>query len=214
MNREERTAAAREAIQEATNKGFMNCKSIVRALYPERFPDRPVRWEAAYRWLADAGVVVVYLAPDGDTDVSKAERTGCWAADFPPVLARKEAYYQQIALNDWTRNVLGAVQSGISQEEAEEMMGPRPPPPAVFVDTAWKATGTKAKEAKVNTDTVDGSVWRIRDNRILNAMGSWSGPVTRKGKPKTGALSAVVGFAVTRERRNRLWAQVQQEKTA
>ena len=40
MNREERTAAAREAIQEATNKGFMNCKSIVRALYPERFPDR------------------------------------------------------------------------------------------------------------------------------------------------------------------------------
>ena len=66
-----------------------------------------MRWEAAYRWLADAGVVVVYLAPDGDSDVRKAERTGCWNVDFPLVLARKEAYYAQIAMNDWTRKCRG-----------------------------------------------------------------------------------------------------------
>ena len=61
----------------------------------------------------------------------------------------------------------------------------------------------------MNTDTVDGS-----DNRILNAMGSWTGPVNRKGKPKTRALSEVVGFGVTRERRNALWAKLHQESTA
>ena len=85
----------------------MDCKTIVRALYPERFPDRPVRWEAAYRWLADVGVPVVYIAEDGDTDVRKAERTGCWGADFPTVLAYKEAYYAQIAMNDWTTECRG-----------------------------------------------------------------------------------------------------------
>ena len=41
MNRTERTAAARGAIQEYRVKGFMDCKTIVRALYPDRFPDRP-----------------------------------------------------------------------------------------------------------------------------------------------------------------------------
>ena len=139
----------------------------MRELYPDRFPDRPVRWEAAYRWLADVGVDVVYLAPDGETDVPKAERTGCWSTDFPKVLEYKEAYYAQIALNDWTRNVEGAVEAGVSWEDAVEMMGPRPPEPSqsrnrvfgfgrmgprppepsVFVDTAWKATGTKPKAA-------------------------------------------------------------------
>ena len=38
------------------------------------------------------------------------------------------------------------MQAGLSQVEAEEMMGPRPPEPSVFVDTAWKATGTKARQ--------------------------------------------------------------------
>ena len=142
MSRAERTAAAREAITKAVADGFMDCKTIVRALYPERFPDRPVRWDAAYRWMREVGVEV-YIAPDGDTDVPKAERTGCWGADFPKVLARKTAYYQQIALNDWTRNVEGAEGAGLSREEAEEMMGPSPPRPAFFVDTAAKAGGTK-----------------------------------------------------------------------
>ena len=163
MNRHERTEAALKVIKEATAKGFMNCKAIVRALYPDRYPDRPVRWEAAYRWMADAGVEVVYLAPDGDTDVRKAERTGCWAADFPPVLAYKEAYYLQIGVNDWTRNVKGALEAGLSQDEAEEMMGPSPPAPAFFVDTAWKATGTKPKQK----DPIAEGAARESDTRIL-----------------------------------------------
>ena len=198
MSRTLRTAATRENIRNATADGFMDCKTLVRALYPDRFPDRPVRWEAAYRWLADVGVEVVYIAADGLTDVPKAERTGCWSKDFPAVLAYKMAYYQQIALNDWTRNVEGAVEAGVPRDEAEEMMGPRPPEPAVFVDTAWKAGGTKPKEAPVS----DG-----QDNRVIDAMRSWTGPRNKKGRPKAGALSEVVGFGVTRERRNELWAQ-------
>ena len=205
MNREERTAAARTAISKAHVKGFLDCKAIVRLLYPERFPENPVRWEAAYRWLADAGVAVVYLVPDGDTDVPKAERTGCWSVNFTVVLAYKEAYYKQIAVNDWIRNVEGAMDTGLDREEAEEMMGLRPTAPNFFVDTAWKATGTKARNSSPQeTETQDG--------QILVAMRNWSGRVNKKGKPKPSALSAVVGFIVTRERRNRLWAIIEAER--
>ena len=89
---------------------------------------------------------VEYLAPDGDTDVPKAERTGCWTTDFPKVMAYKTAYYRQIAMNDWMRNVEGAVDAGLSRTEAEEVMGPRPPAAEFFVDTAWKSGGTKARD--------------------------------------------------------------------
>ena len=204
MNRAERTEVARETIKEATADGFMDCKVIVRALFADRFPDRPVRWDAAYRWLADVDVNVVYIAPDGDTDVPKAERTGCWAGAFPKVLAYKTAYYQQIALNDWTRNVEGAVAAGLTQEDAEDMMGPRPPEPEFFVDTAWKATGTKAKErVPQSTEMVERA--ESQDRRLLAAMRDWTGPVNKKGKPKLSPLELKVGFYVTRQRRNRLW---------
>ena len=47
----------------------------------------------AYRWLRDAGEEVVYLIPDGPTDVTKSERTGCYPDAFARVLAYKEAHY-------------------------------------------------------------------------------------------------------------------------
>ena len=34
--------------------------------------------QVAYRWIEDAGEEVVYLIPDGPTDVTKSERTGCY----------------------------------------------------------------------------------------------------------------------------------------
>ena len=46
----------------------------------------------AYRWLRDAGEEVVYLIPDGITDVTKSERTGCWPDVFARVLAYKDAH--------------------------------------------------------------------------------------------------------------------------
>ena len=88
------------------------------------------------------------------------------------------------------------MRAGLPREEAEELMGPRPPAPAFWVDTAWKAQGTKPKASPAS----DG-----QDNRIRDAMRSWTGPRNRKGRPKVGALSEALGFVVTRERRNVLW---------
>ena len=226
MNRQERTEAARKVIEEATTKGFMDCRAIVRALYPERFLDKPVRWEAAYRWLADAGVQVVYLAQDGDTDISKAYRTGCWSVDFPDVLAYKVAYYQQIALNDWENSVQAMVEQGISPEEAASMMPtPRPPGPAKFVDTARKATGTlpRREEIKVLSDAQDvrhESNSKMRAMNAIKALLSGSAPqrhlhivkalpewAAEKGDSLTHALTALVksGDVVVTERDGLNW---------
>ena len=51
----------------------------------------------AYRWLRDAGEDVVYLIPDGPTDVTKSERTGCYPDVFARVLAYKEAHVRKDA---------------------------------------------------------------------------------------------------------------------
>ena len=101
---------------------------------------------------------VVYIALDGETDVPKAERTGCWPADFPKVLAYKSAYYMQIAVNDWERNVEGGVQAGLSQEESEDMMGPSPPAPEFFVDTARKAGGTKPRRTQAQVSSEEDAI--------------------------------------------------------
>ena len=55
----------------------------------------------AYRWLRDAGEEVVYLIPDGPTDVTKSERTGCYPDVFARVLAYKEAHTERRRHAEW-----------------------------------------------------------------------------------------------------------------
>ena len=46
----------------------------------------------AHHWIEKAGEEVVYLIPDGITDVTKSERTGCYPDAFARVLAAKEQW--------------------------------------------------------------------------------------------------------------------------
>ena len=50
-----------------------------------------MRWDAAYRCIADVEASVVYLIPDADTGVQKSERTGIWPESFPKVLAVQDS---------------------------------------------------------------------------------------------------------------------------
>ena len=51
---------------------------------------------------------------------------------------------------------------------------------------------------------------RSQDDRILDAMRTWTGAVNKKGRPKPQELSAALGFEVTRERRNALWLKLEE----
>ena len=65
--------------------------------------------EVAYRWIEDAGEEVIYLIPDGSTDVTKSERTGCYADVFARVLAYKDAVYAKLDHAGWTYNMETAI---------------------------------------------------------------------------------------------------------
>ena len=54
--------------------------------------------QVAFHWIEEADEEVVYLIPDGITNVTKSERTGCYPDVFARVLAVKEAYYADLEL--------------------------------------------------------------------------------------------------------------------
>ena len=81
-----------DLIADAKANGFMDCRAIRDALgWDKPGPNGNSYYssmEVAFRWIEDAGEEVVYLIPDGITDVTKSERTGC----YPDVFARVLAY--------------------------------------------------------------------------------------------------------------------------
>ena len=61
-----------------------------------------------------------------------------------------------------------------------------------------------------------GVPWRplTPNDRLRNAMGSYDGPMTKRGYPRCRNLTMLVGFRVSRVVRNNLWRAIQKEKTA
>ena len=99
-------------IADAKANGFMDCRAIRDALGWDKPGPNGNYYSAmgvAYRWLRDAGEEVVYLIPDGPTDVTKSERTGCYPDVFARVLAYKEAVYAKRAHAEWRANLADAI---------------------------------------------------------------------------------------------------------
>ena len=219
MNREERTAAAREAIKEATAKGFMDCKTIVQALYPERYPDRPVRWDAAYRWLADVWCGWSSTSSRMEiTDVPKAERTGCWAADPSRRSWRtRTAYYAADRPERLDAKCRGRwrCRPDFSRDGSRGDDGAASAcAKGVFVDTAWKATGTKARD-KEPPQEKPSERQSERDHPCGDAVGGRARRTGRASRRSVELSAVVVGFERNPRRCGTvLWAQVQQENTA
>ena len=103
--------ADRQIIEEAEANGFMACRAIRDALGWDKPGPNGNYYSSmgvAYRWLRDAGEEVVYLIPDGPTDVTKSERTGCWPDVFARVLAYKEAHVERRRHAEWVANTASA----------------------------------------------------------------------------------------------------------
>ena len=79
--------ADRLIIEDAGANGFMACRAIRDALgwdKPEPNGSYYGSMGVAYRWIVDGGEEVVYLIPNGPTNVTKSERTGCWSPTCSP----------------------------------------------------------------------------------------------------------------------------------
>ena len=82
-------------IAAAKANGFMDCRAVRDALgYDKPRPNGSYlsSLQVAFHWIEEADEEVVYLIPDGITDVTKSERTGCYPDTFARVLAAKEEW--------------------------------------------------------------------------------------------------------------------------
>ena len=82
-------------IAAAKSDGFMDCRAVRDALGWDKPNAKGVyrsSLSVAIHWIEKAGEEVVYLIPDGITDVTKSERTGCYPDAFARVLAVKEKW--------------------------------------------------------------------------------------------------------------------------
>ena len=85
----------RQIIADAKANGFMDCRAVRDALGWDK-PNAKGNYRSslgvALHWIEEAGEEVVYLIPDGITDVTKSERTGCYPDAFARVLAVKNKW--------------------------------------------------------------------------------------------------------------------------
>ena len=163
-----------QIVADAKTNGFMDCLVMRNALgwdKPKANGSYYSSMQVAYRWLRDAGEEVVYLIPDGYTDVSKSKRTGCYPDVFARVLAVKEAYYARLRYTEWhyakrtaeeARKHEGAVTKNMDWDAYIEGLGPEPE----YIPSVLE---------KVDTERADA---------LATACREYAGPVNRKGYPK------------------------------
>ena len=128
----------------------MDCKTLVRALYPDRFPDRPVRWEAAYRWLADVGVEVVYIASRRAHRCPQGRTYGMLVQGLPGGPGVQDGVLPANRAQRLDTECRWRGRCRVPREEAEELMGPRPPVPA-FSWTPQRRLGARGCVAALPT---------------------------------------------------------------
>ena len=93
----------RQIIADAKANGFLDCRAVRDGLgwdKPNANGSYYSSLEVAFRWIEEADEEVVFLIPDGITDVTKSERTGCYPDAFAHVLAYKEEYYADLAVRE------------------------------------------------------------------------------------------------------------------
>ena len=190
----------RQIIADAKANGFMACRAIRDGLgwdKPGPNGNYYSSMQVAYRWIEDAGEQVVYLIPDGPTDVTKSERTGCWPDVFSRVLAYKNAVYAKRAHDEWTANMASAVEAreqyGAQTKNMDwdayiEGLGPEPPTPddGVIAGVAERV----AVKWTVKVAEAAGE-----EARLLQAAREYTGPMNKTGTYPKGEFLGLRGKA-------------------
>ena len=149
---------------------------------------------------------MVYLIPDGITDVTKSERTGCYPDAFARVLAAKEKWDAdraarekkswddaQKAKDDFDRQKAEALAALILKQTEERA--------AQAAEQAERyAQIDAARDAEIQSliaeaDAADAQILTpARRVEVLEALRSYTGPLTKRGLPKRQAAERTRGI--------------------
>ena len=189
---------SQQVIDEARAAGFMDCLAIRNALgwdKPKPNGSYYSSMQVAYHWIERAGETVVYLEPDGESGIPKTKRTGVYADVFERVLAYKVAHYAKKRHEEWSVNMADA----LAAREAEG---------AITKNMNWDVyIDGLGPEPLMGDRAILVAVQDTKDERILAALRSYTGPLNRKGLPKRRPLEAHAGFYMERRDVKRLWPQ-------
>ena len=214
-----------EALRVAKTNGFMDCRDIRDALGYGLHPGTGEPYSAmgtAYRWMRDAGVEVVYpLEEDGRRITGLAYRSGCNRSDFPHILEVKEAYYAEIAArekkswddaqkakDDFDRQKAEALAALILKQTEERAA--RAAEQAERYAQIDAARDAEIQSLIAEADAADAQILTpARRAVVLEALRSYTGPLTKRGLPKRKPLNEHAGFRIEGWEKRECWPEVQ-----
>ena len=217
----------RAIIADAKANGFMDCRAIRDALGWDK-PNAKGAYRSslsvALHWIEKAGEEVVYLIPDGITDVTKSERTGCYPDVFARVLAAKEKWDAdravrekkswddaQAAKDDFDRNKAEELAALILKQTEERAA-------QVAERTERYAQIDAARDAEIllliaEADYPDAQIMTPqRKEQVTAKLRSYVAaglPVNWNGLPPRKALNEYAGFRIEGWEKRECWPEAQ-----
>ena len=199
-----------QIIADAKANGFMACRAIRDALgYDKPKPNGSYysSMQVAFHWIEEADEEVVYLIPDGITDVTKSERTGCYPDAFARVLAVKEEWDADRAIREqksW--DDAQAAKDAFDKQKADELAeliaqqeaarAQRAAEQAERYTQIYAARDAEIQRLIAEAEADDAQVITAeRRASILEAMRDYTGPMNRRGTYPKGPFMGLTGKA-------------------
>ena len=219
---EAQSNADHQIIAIAKANGFMDCRAIRDALgwdKPNANGAYHSSLQVAFHWIEEADEEVVYLIPDGITNVTKSERTGCYPDVFARVLAYKEWYYAdladrqkkswdkaQAAKDAYDKQKADDLAELIAQQEAARVQ--RSAEQAKRYAQIYAARDEEIRRLIAEAEETEEQVIPAdRRDSIIAALRSYTGPLTRNGLPKRQALNEHAGFPIEGWEKRECWPE-------
>ena len=199
----------RAIIAAAKANGFLDCRAIRDGLGWDKPNAKGVYHSSlsvAVHWIEKAGEEVVYLIPDGITDVTKSERTGCYPDAFARVLAAKNKWDADRAAREkksW--DDAQVKKDAFAKQNADELAEIIRQQNAALAQRAAEQTERyaeidAARDAEIQlliaeAEAVDAQVIpAARRVSILAALRSYTGPLTKNGPAQAQAAECSRGI--------------------
>ena len=159
--------------------------------------------QVAFYWIEEADEEVVYLIPDGITNVTKSERTGCYPGVFARVLAVKEKWDADRAVREkksW--DDAQAAKDAFDKQKADELAALIARQDA---ERTERAAAQATRYAQIDAAR-DAEIQRLiaeaeaedephTDAEILQAMREYTGPMNKRGTYPKGPFMGLRGKA-------------------
>ena len=162
---------------------------------------------------------MVYLIPDGITDVTKSERTGCYPDAFARVLAAKGRWdAERAAREQKSWDDAQKAKDDLDRQKAEDMAA------LILKQTEERAAQAAeraeryaqidaARDAEIQSliaeaDAADAQILTpARRVEVLEALRSYTGPLTKRGLPKRRPLNEHAGFRIEGWEKRECWTE-------